>query len=120
MAQFQFILWLAYWYLQTEFFEFQWDKGNLAKSVTKHGVSTDEVESVFSLKMAVPIGRQVSPSVDEERLCVVGPSQEGRLLSVVFTLRDGRVRPISSRIAGHKERRLYEEVRQTIKKLSSH
>lgn len=117
MAQFKFILWLVYWYLQTEAFEFQWDKGNSTKSFTKHGVSTEEVESLFSLKMAIPIGRQILPSVDEERLCIIGPSQEGRLLSVVFTLRDGRIRPISSRIASRKERKLYEEVRQKIENL---
>ena len=117
MAQFKFILWLAYWYLQTELFEFEWDKGNSTKNSDKHGVIIEEIESVFSLKMGVPIGRQISPSVDEERLCVVGPSYEGRLLSVVFTIRDGRVRPISSRIASRKERKLYEEVRQKIESL---
>ncbi|MBI4209382.1 MAG: BrnT family toxin [Deltaproteobacteria bacterium] len=117
MAQFQFILWLAYWYLQTATFEFQWDKGNSTKSIAKHGVSIEEVESIFSLKLAVPIGRQISPTVSEERLCVVGPSQGGRILSVVFSLREGRVRPISSRIASRKERSLYEKVRKTIEEL---
>ena len=117
MAQFQFILWLAYWYFQNESFEFEWDKGNSRKSLTKHGVTTDDVESVFSLKLAVPIGRQISPAVDEERLCVVGPSRESRLLSVVFTLREGRVRTISARLASRKERKLYEEIRQTVEKL---
>jgi uncharacterized DUF497 family protein len=117
MAQFKFILWLAYWYLQTELFEFEWDKGNSTKNSSKHGVTIDEIESVFSLKMGVPVGRQITPAVDEERLCVVGPSQEGRMLSVVFTIRDGHVRPISSRIASRKERKLYEEVRQKIENL---
>ena len=117
MAQFKFILWLAYWYLQAELFEFECDKGNSSKSSIKHGVATNEIESVFSLKMAVPIGRQISPAVEEERLCLVGPSQEGRMLSVVFTIRDGRVRPISARIAGRKERSLYEDVRKKIESL---
>lgn len=89
----------------------------MTKSSTKHGVSVDEVESLFALKMAVPIGRQVSPEVDEERLCVVGPAISGKFISVVFTLRDGRVRPISSRIASRKERRLYEEVRKALEGL---
>lgn len=89
----------------------------MTKSSTKHGVSVDEVESIFALKMAVPIGRQVSPEVDEERLCVVGPAISGKFISVVFTLRDGRVRPISSRIASRKERRLYEEVRKALEGL---
>lgn len=112
MGQFQFVLWLAYWYSQTESFDFEWDAGNMAKSTSKHGVALDAVESVFELKLAVPIGRQVSPAAEEERLCVVGPTSEGQLVSVVFTLRSGRVRPISSRPASKKERRLYEDVRK--------
>ncbi|MFZ4404793.1 MAG: BrnT family toxin [Pseudobdellovibrionaceae bacterium] len=48
---------------------------------------------------------------------IVGPSSEGRMISVVFTLRDGRVRPISARNASRKERKLYEEVSKTLKKL---
>lgn len=117
MAQFRFVLWLAYWYLQNEKFTFEWDRGNLNKNRIKHGVGLDEVEAVFTLKMAVPLGRQVSPEVDEERLCIVGPSFDGRMLSIVFTLREGHVRPISARNASRKERRLYEEVRQTLEKL---
>lgn len=36
------------------------------KSSTKHGVSCDEVESIFCLKMAVPIGRQISQRLMRE------------------------------------------------------
>ncbi len=115
MGQFQFILWLAYWYEQNEFFEFEWDSGNIAKNSIKHGVNMEEVETVFVYRLAVPIGRQVSPEVDEERLCIVGPSSEGRLISIVFTLRDGRVRPISARVASKKERSLYEKTGKTLK-----
>lgn len=68
MAQFQFILWLAYWYLQADAFEFEWDRGNATKSVIKHGVTTEDVESVFALKLAVPLGRQVSPSERKEHV----------------------------------------------------
>ncbi|MBK9309042.1 MAG: BrnT family toxin [Nitrospira sp.] len=35
-------------------------------------------------------------------------SPEGRILHVVFTLREGKVRPISARPAHKKERELYE------------
>lgn len=120
MGQFRFTLWLAYWYLQTESFEFQWDNGNTVKSEKKHGVSREEVEAVFRLKLAVALGRQVTPEVSEERLCVVGPSFEGRMISVVFTLRDGRVRPISSHPASRKEHRLYEEIREATQGIRKH
>ncbi len=117
VAQFKFIIWLAYWYQQTEKFDFEWDSGNSQKSLKKHDVGLDEIEAVFEMKMAVPLGRQVTPVVDEERLCLVGPTESGKMLSVVFTLRDGRVRPISGRAANKKERGLYEEISKTIKKL---
>lgn len=117
VGQFKFVLWLAYWYLQAEFFEFEWDHGNATKSSRKHGVPTEEVESVFELKLAATLGRQHSPPVDEERLCIVGPSIQGRLISVVFVLREGRVRPISSRLASKKEKVLYEEIRKTLERV---
>jgi uncharacterized DUF497 family protein len=117
VAQFKFLIWLSYWYQQSDSFDFEWDNGNLNKSTAKHGVGLTEVESVFELKMAVPLGRQITPAVDEERLCIVGPSTDGRMLSIVFTLRDGRVRPISGRPASRKERGLYEEVSKAIKSL---
>lgn len=117
MGQFKFILWLAYWYLQAEDFEFEWDHGNHTKSAKKHGVSAEEIESVFQLKLAATIGRQFSPLVDEERLCIVGPTETGRLLLVVFTLREGRVRPISARSANKKEQKLYEEIRKATQRI---
>jgi len=117
MAQFQFILWLAYWYLQEESFLFDWDSANSSKSQAKHGVATEEIEDLFYLRLGVPFGRQVSPEVDEERLCIVGPSTYDRMISVVFTLRDGKVRPISARPASRKERKLYEEIRKKIERI---
>lgn len=117
MGQFKFILWLAYWYLQSDSFEFDWDDGNSTKSVSKHGVIADEVESLFNLKLGVPLGRQVSPKVEEERLCIVGPCHSGAFISVVFTLRSGSVRAISSRPANKKERKLYDEVRKTLESI---
>ena len=117
MGQFRFVLWLAYWYLQSDSFEFEWDDGNSTKSLRKHGVPDVDVESLFDLKQGVPLGRQVSPKVDEERLCVVGPAASGAFISVVFTLRSGRVRPISSRPANKKERRLYDEIRKALESI---
>lgn len=117
MARFKFIIWLAYWYLQSKSFEFDWDSGNISKSAAKHGVSAYEVESVFELRLAAPIGEQISPIVPEERLCIVGPSASGKMVSIVFTLREGKVRPISSRMASRKERREYDKIRKALESL---
>ena len=60
-----------------------------SKSEVKHGVTPEEIESVFDLKMAIPLGRQALPEVEKERLCIIGPDSCGRMLSVVFTRKAG-------------------------------
>lgn len=89
-----------------------WDEGNINKSFAKHHVTDEEVEEIFMTGLAVAIGVQVEPIVTEERVAVVGPTSERKMITVVFTLRDGRVRPISCRPANRKERKLYETVRK--------
>ena len=108
MAKFRFVEWLLLWLQENSRFEFDWDEGNRTKSAAKHSVRTEEVEEVFTLGQAAPLGVQVSPLVHEERLGIVGTTTEGRIVHVVFTLRDGKVRPISARPAHKKERELYE------------
>ena len=108
MAKFKFVEWLLLWLLEAAHFEFEWDEGNRTKSSAKHAVSISEAEEVFLTRQAVPLGVQISPAVPEERLGIVGPTFEGRLLHVVFTMRDGRIRTISARPADRKERGVYE------------
>ena len=91
MAQFLYIEWLALWLMESVAFEFQWDDGNSSKSTLKHGVSTTEVEEVFESGSAIPLGMQILPPVEEERLAIVGPTNENRIVTVVFTLRAGKV-----------------------------
>jgi uncharacterized DUF497 family protein len=112
MAQFRFTLWLAYWYFRGKHFDFEWDQGNSTKNKVKHGIEKAEVESVFYLKRAVPLGVQIAPEVKELRLCLVGPAYNEKMISVVFTFRDKKIRPISSRSASKKEKKLYEEIRK--------
>jgi len=108
MARFRFVEWLLLWLQENSHFEFDWDEGNRTKSAAKHAVRTAEAEEIFALGQAAPLGVQISPVAHEERLGIVGPTSKGRLLHVVFTIRDGKVRPISARPAHKKERELYE------------
>ena len=108
MAKFKFIEWLALWLQETAGFQFDWDDGNRTKSTSKHSVTPIEAEEVFLSGQAAPLGMQVSPEVLEERLGIVGPTYMGRILHVVFTLREGKIRPISAQPAHRKERELYE------------
>ncbi len=114
MATWEFVEWLLFWILETSSFEFEWDAGNRTKSETKHGIPTDEVEAVFRSGLALPLGIQMTPLCDEQRLGIIGPGLNGRLLQVAFVLREGRVRPISARPAHKKERLRYEEILRKI------
>lgn len=114
MAQWEFVEWLLLWILETTHFAFEWDHGNQSKNRTKHGISIEEVESVFRSGSALPLGTQKSPPTTEQRLGAVGPDSNGRLLQIAFTFRDGRVRVISARPAHRKERKSYEEILRKI------
>lgn len=82
---------------------FDWDEGNLEKNLT-HGVTDDEIEEVFyNSPYAQPLGRQRG----EERRRALGRTDAGRLLAVVYTLRGGRIRPISARPMMDDERRRF-------------
>lgn len=116
MAKWEFVEWLLFWLLETSRFEFEWDNGNLYKSAKKHGVTTEEAETVFRSGLAIPLGIQISPQVPEQRLGIIGPTLSGKLLQIAFILRAGQVRIISARPAKRKERRQYEEVLRKITK----
>mgnify|MGYP001158781149 CR=1 FL=1 len=114
MAKFLFVEWLLSWLHETDDFIFEWDSGNRTKSKTKHGVETKDIEDVFYSGLIVPLGVQIEPEVNEQRLGIVGPSTKGQLLHIVFTIRDGRIRPISGRPAHKKERIQYAQILRKI------
>jgi uncharacterized DUF497 family protein len=114
MAQWNFVDWLLYWILETSHFEFEWDAGNMTKNETKHGIELHEIEAVFRSGLALPLGIQISPVVNEQRLGLIGPTLNGKFLQIAFVLREGRVRVISARPAHKKERKQYEEILRKI------
>ncbi len=89
---------------------FQWDAGNDRKSADKHGVSRAEAEQVF-FNAPLLVATDASHSRREARFQALGRTDDGRVLLVVFTLRDDRrlLRVISARDANRKERVRYEQ-----------
>ena len=87
---------------------FEWDEGNIDKNLKKHGVTVEEAEDVFYSKPSVLLEDEKHSGL-ERRYLVLGKSENGKFLSVTFTLRKGKVRIISSRPMSRKERRLYAE-----------
>jgi len=89
---------------------FDWDDGNLHKSIQKHAVSPLEAEQVF-LDPRLLILTDEEHSEDEKRYHGYGQSAAGRLLLVSFTLRRNEtvIRIISARNMSRRERRRYAE-----------
>jgi len=85
---------------------FDWDEGNAPKILARHSVSQGECEQVF---FAEPLLLAPDPrhSESEERWAALGVTLDGRLLTIVFTLRGDRIRPISARDMSRKERQVY-------------
>lgn len=86
---------------------FEWDKGNQAKSLEKHGISNQEAEETFFRpKLVIPDQRHSSV---EPRFGMYGQTNGGKILFTAFTIRARRVRVISARPANKKEREIYEQ-----------
>lgn len=86
---------------------FEWDSGNQTKSLKKHGITNREAEAVFfHPKLVIPDQRH---SKIESRFGMYGQTDAGKILFIAFTIRSGRVRIISARLADKKERKIYAE-----------
>ena len=86
---------------------FQWDEGNSEKNWLAHKVSRVECEQVFFNRLLVAPGN-VGAAELERRYYLLGQTDAGRRLFVVFTIRDELVRVISARDMSRRERRIYE------------
>ena len=87
---------------------FEWDDDKARRNLKKHRVSFEEASSTF----ADPLARTIPDplhSEDEDRFVNLGESEGGRLLVVVFTERDNKIRIISARVATRRERKDHEE-----------
>ena len=71
---------------------FDWDEGNL-NHIARHNVRRAEAEEVI-LNGFVEIDYQVMGG--EERLLVIGQTNSGRFLTLLWTERSGAVRPITA------------------------
>lgn len=85
---------------------FEWDEGNAAKNWDKHDVSQSECEQVFFNRPLI-VRRDSTHSKTESRYYVLGKTDTGRLLFVVFTTRKKLIRVISARDMSKREERRY-------------
>jgi uncharacterized protein len=85
---------------------FEWDPNKASKNVEKHQLSFEEAATVFDDLMFITVIDD-EHSFDEERYITIGLSNQGRLLMVAHTDREGRLRIISARKATSKEEQFY-------------
>ncbi|MDP2120868.1 MAG: BrnT family toxin [Hoeflea sp.] len=88
---------------------FDWDAGNVRKSIEKHDVAQAEAEQVFFNEPLLMVP-DIKHSAGEGRIHALGRTDEGRLLHITFTLRvnETKLRVISARNMSRKERNYYE------------
>ena len=86
---------------------FQWDAGNADKNRERHGVMQGECEQVF-FNRPVLIAPDMKHSGEERRYAALGQTSQGRMLTIVFTMRGRLIRIISARDMSRRERSLYE------------
>ena len=85
---------------------FEWDAAKSRANLTKHGVEFADAVAVFEDDLALT--RPDTESRGESRFVTLGVDGFGRLLVVVFTEHEARVRIISARLATKQERKSYE------------
>jgi uncharacterized protein len=87
---------------------FEWATDKAKANVEKHGISFEEAKTAFKDLFGIVLD-DVEHSLDEERFLLLGFSGRQRLLVVSYTMRDGAIRIISSRVAETREVKLYEK-----------
>jgi len=84
----------------------EWDPTKSRANLHKHGVRFSDAVTALEDTNAISIRDDAS---DEERWISIGMDSLGRILVVVYTWRDERIRLISARQATRGEARQYEE-----------
>jgi uncharacterized protein len=92
-----------------EIIEFEWDEGNEQKNWIKHKVSAKEAEEPFLTEEQLILDDIRHSTKGEKRYVLTWESNQGRILFIVYIIRNEKVRIISARDADRKEVLLYEK-----------
>ncbi len=92
---------------------FIWDRANAQKNWDSHGVAFHECEEIFfQHPLILP---DPEHSEKERRYFAMGSTLRGRILSIVFTICENKIRVISARDMSRRERREYGKVQKNPK-----
>lgn len=84
--------------------KYVWDPRKARQNHIKHGIHFSELEPVFEDERALRSDEFVH---GEERSILVGMDGQGRILVVVYTMDEDKIRIISARKADKEEQTLY-------------
>jgi len=88
---------------------FEWDAGNKDKNWIKHQVSNSECEQIFFNRPLI-VHFDEKHSDMENRFYALGHTDLGRMLFVIFTIRNEKIRITSARDMDRKEREIYKKL----------
>jgi len=84
--------------------EIEWDRKKAVSNLKKHGIDFADAVAVLEDERAITISDDYP---DEERFITIGTDAFSRILVVVYTWREARIRIISARKATANETRQY-------------
>jgi uncharacterized DUF497 family protein len=88
--------------------EFEWDTRKARTNERRHRVSFDEARLAFRDPDILILPDELHSGY-EYREIALAVSPRGRLLVIVFTRREERIRIISARVAERREEQIYDE-----------
>ena len=85
--------------------EFDWNADNL-KHIARHGITPKEAEEAV---LNEPLEADVQPHESEERVLCFGRAKSGRLLTILYTERRGKIRVVTAYEMTRQPQRMYFE-----------
>jgi uncharacterized DUF497 family protein len=85
--------------------EFEWDVEN-RRHIGRHGITPEEVEEAVLIE---PLEADVQHHESEERVLCFGRTKSGRLLTVLYAERRGKIRTVTAYEMTKEQQRLYFE-----------
>ena len=85
--------------------EFDWDDHNV-KHIARHGITAQEAEEAILIE---PLETDVQLHESEERVLCFGRSRSGRLLTILYAERRGKIRVVTAYEMTNQQQRIYFE-----------
>ncbi|HEV2688421.1 MAG TPA: BrnT family toxin [Bryobacteraceae bacterium] len=85
--------------------EFDWDASNLAH-IARHGITAHEAQEAVLIE---PLETDVQVHKSEERVLCFGRTKSGRLLTILYTERRGKIRVVTAYEMTKEQQRMYFE-----------